>query len=86
LIPICYNEDVSNEVIEFQVCQDGDFLSASWNAPLGAGGITTQAKSLAELVQAIREAVLCHFDDGEVPAKATLHFVTNPEVSLLEAA
>ena len=77
---------MSNEVIEFQVAQDGDFLSASWNAPFGGGGITTEAKSLSELVQAIREAVLCHFDDGEVPTKAALHFVTNPEVSLLEAA
>jgi hypothetical protein len=72
--------------IEFRVLQEGEFLVASWDAPFGTGGITTQATTLRELVDAIREAVLCHFDEGEVPAKATLKFVTNPEVSLLEAA
>jgi predicted RNase H-like HicB family nuclease len=54
---------MSNTVLEFEVSQDGEFLVASWNAPLGMGGITTQAKTLSELVQAIREAILCHFDD-----------------------
>lgn len=77
---------MAKTVIEFQVSQDGEFLVASWDAPMGGGGITTQAATLSDLVKAIREAVECHFDDGEAPKKAKLHFVTNPEVSLLEAA
>jgi hypothetical protein len=77
---------MSDTSIEFSVVQEGGILVASWDAPLGTGGITTQAATLAELVGAIRESALCHFDEGEVPAKATLKFVGNPEVSLLEAA
>ncbi len=77
---------MAKDVIEFQIVQDGDFLVASWNAPLGMGGITTQGASLPELLVAIKEAVLCHFDEGEAPKKAKLHFASNPEVSLLEAA
>jgi predicted RNase H-like HicB family nuclease len=54
--------------------------------PVGQGGITTQAQTLPELVAAISEAVQCHFADDEMPQKAELHFVTNPDVSLLEVA
>jgi predicted RNase H-like HicB family nuclease len=72
--------------LKFEITQDGDYLVASWNAPLNTGGITTQAKTLEELLAAINEAVHCHFDDDEMPQKAELHFSTNPQVSLREAA
>jgi predicted RNase H-like HicB family nuclease len=72
--------------LKFDIHRDGDYYVASWNAPLSAGGITTQAKTIPELIDAISEAVHCHFDDDEMPEKAELHFTTNPEVSLLEAA
>jgi hypothetical protein len=37
--------------------------------------IFTEAESLEELHTKIREAVKCHFDEGEVPKLIRLHFV-----------
>lgn len=48
-------------------------LVASWDDPAG-GGITTQASSLSELVEGIKEAVTCHFSAGAAPRRASLHF------------
>ncbi len=56
-------------------------LVASWDAPGGKGGITTQGKALAELEANIREAVRCHFDKGKTPRAIRLHFVTDPVVA-----
>jgi predicted RNase H-like HicB family nuclease len=39
-------------------------LTASWNAPRGRGRISTQGKDLSELEQNVREAVRCHFENG----------------------
>ena len=50
------------KLLEFTIEPDdksGGF-TASWDDPKG-GGITTQAYSLAELPDAINEAVRCHF-------------------------
>jgi predicted RNase H-like HicB family nuclease len=50
------------KLLEFTVERDdktGAF-TASWDDPKGSG-ITTQADSLAELSDAINEAVRCHF-------------------------
>lgn len=40
-------------------------FTASWDDPRG-GGITTQASSLAELSDAITQAVKCHFCNGRL--------------------
>lgn len=56
-------------------------FTASWDDPRG-GGITTQASSLAELSDAISEAVKCHFGDRRAPKVATLHFARDPELQL----
>ena len=53
--------------------ENGAFV-ASWDDPAG-GGIVTQADTLSELAAAIEEAVACHFGDGLVPSRASLHFV-----------
>lgn len=37
--------------------------------------IFTEADSLEELRDMVRDAVLCHFDEGERPAVIRLHFV-----------
>ena len=71
--------------IVFEVLQDGTHFVAKWDAPMSMGGITTQADSLPELFKAITEAVQCHFDEEEMPKKATLHFVNDPALDL-EAA
>ncbi len=57
------------------------FLIASWDDPKG-GGITTQAKGIAELAKAIQEAVRCHFEGRRTPKTAKLHFTEMPELEL----
>ena len=54
-------------------CEETGVLVAAWDAP-GGGGITTQGASVEELRANIREAMACHFDEGETPACVRLHF------------
>ena len=56
-------------------------LVASWDDSEG-GGITTQAKDLTELAEAIKESVRCHFAGRSTPREVTLHF----ESDLLQLA
>jgi predicted RNase H-like HicB family nuclease len=56
---------------------DSGWFVASWDAP-GGGGITTQGRDLRDLEANVREAVRCHFDDGQVPRTIRLHFVSDP--------
>jgi hypothetical protein len=51
-----------------------------WDDPAG-GGITMQAKTFAELSNAVSEAVRCHFAGRPLPKVATLHFDHDPDVS-----
>ena len=48
---------------------------------LGAS-IFTEADDLAELHRNVREAVRCHFDDGDVPAIIRLHFVRDEVITV----
>ena len=57
--------------------EENGWMTASWDAPRGQGGITTQGKDLRELEQNVREAVRCHFEDGKMPARIRLHFVND---------
>ena len=74
-----------NEII-FQVVENEDgTYCASWDDPRG-GGISTQGSDLAELRAMVRDAVLGHFDEGEVPKRVRLQFATaevDPEVVAL---
>jgi len=65
------------EIIFTVRAEDGGGYSASWDDPRG-GGISTQAEDLAELPAMIREAVLCHFDDWEMPGRVRMHFADDP--------
>jgi len=51
---------------------------ASWDAPGGKGGITTQGQDLQDLQTNVREAVRCHFDGEQMPREIYLHFVADP--------
>ncbi len=64
---------------------ESGWLVASWNAP-GGGGITTQAETPEKLFDEIRDAVLCYFDDDELPGAVKVHFREDPSVSVLEPA
>jgi hypothetical protein len=72
--------------ITFKVAEEDGFLIATWDAAQGGGGITTQARSMVELLPAIREAIECHFDEGLRPSKFILHFLNDPAFELSEAA
>ena len=58
-----------NEIV-FNVERDEESscLVASWDEAGDQGGITTQGRDLSELQAMVREAVLCHFDEGKAPA------------------
>lgn len=58
--------------------EDSDFLVASWVDPAGSGGIATQGADLKELQEMVADAVRCHFDEADRPARVRLHFVTDP--------
>lgn len=66
--------------ISFQVQRDDDsgWLVASWDAPNGSGGISTQGKDLRDLQEQIMEAVAVHFDADETPHRIRLHFINDP--------
>lgn len=44
--------------------------------------IVTQAETWAELRENVREAVLCHFDEGQAPALIRLHRVMDEVFAL----
>ena len=58
--------------------EDSDVLVASWDDPIGSGGIATQGADLKELQEMVADAVRCYFDDADRPARVRLHFVTDP--------
>ncbi len=65
-------------ILTVECDDDSGWLVASWDAPNGGGGITTQGKDLTELQANVREAVRCHFGKGKAPRAIRLHFLTDP--------
>jgi hypothetical protein len=59
--------------LAFKIERDAEagVLVASWNDPEGEG-ITTQAKNLTELAEAIKESVRCHFAGRSTPRGSEL--------------
>jgi predicted RNase H-like HicB family nuclease len=43
--------------------------------------IHTQAESIEELHENVRDAVRCHFDEGEAPKLIRLHFVRDQVIA-----
>ncbi len=66
--------------ITLQVQRDegSGWLVASWDAPDGSGGITTQGKDLRDLQEQIIDAVAVHFEGEEAPRRIRLHFISDP--------
>ena len=52
--------------------EDSDALVASWDDPSGTGGIVTQGADLKELQEMVADAVRCHFDEADRPARVRL--------------
>ena len=68
------------EEIAFQVSRDEEsgWLVASWDAPDGSGGITTQGQDLRDLQVQIVDAVATHFEEDQTPQRIRLHFISDP--------
>ena len=55
---------------------EGGYTARALNAP-----IFTEADTLADLPDQVRDAVRCHFDEGEAPKVIRLHFVREEVIS-----
>lgn len=67
-----------NELIfEVEEAPEGGYTARA----LGAS-IFTEADTLEELHEQVRDAVRCHFDEGEAPAMIRLHFVRDELIAL----
>ena len=44
--------------------------------------IYTQFEDYAELPKVLRDAVRCHFDEGQIPALIRIHFVKNEVIAV----
>ena len=60
---------MSNEII-FAITES---LDGGYEAQAIGHSIFTQSDSYAELSETLRDAVKCHFDDGQVPALIIIH-------------
>lgn len=58
--------------IIFEVLEESE---GGYSARALGAGIITQAESLDALKEAVRDAVLCHFDEGQAPRLIRLHLV-----------
>jgi hypothetical protein len=67
-----------NELIfEVEEAPEGGYVARA----LGAS-IFTEADDLESLHDNVRDAVRCHFDEGEAPAMIRLHFVRDELIAL----
>ena len=56
---------------------EGGYAARALNAP-----IFTEAHTLAELPDQVRDAVPCHFDEGQAPRVIRLHFVRDEVITV----
>jgi len=67
----------SSEII-FEVTESPE---GGYEARALSASIFTEAETLPELEDAVRDAVRCHFDEGEAPAIIRLHVVRDLVIS-----
>jgi hypothetical protein len=63
---ICENGAMNAITLQVERDESG-WLVAPWHAPDGRGGLTTQGRDLRESQEKVKEAILCHFEQGEAP-------------------
>ena len=56
---------------------EGGYTARALTAP-----IFTEADTLAELPDQVRDAVRCHFDEGQAPKVIRLHFVREEVIAV----
>ncbi len=57
-------------------------LEGGYEAKALGEAIFTEAESLQELKESIRDAVKCHFDENELPRIIRLHFVKEEVITV----
>lgn len=57
-------------------------LEGGYEAKALGEAIFTEAESLQELKESIRDAVKCHFDENEMPRIIRLHFVKEEVIAI----
>ena len=57
-------------------------MKGGYTAKCPQYSIYTQGDTWDELIANIKEAILCHFDDGSIPASFLLHTVKREEMAL----
>ena len=67
-----------NEII-FTVTES---LDGGYEAQAVGHSIFTQSDAYAELAETLRDAVKCHFDEGQVPQLIRMHFVKSEVVAV----
>ncbi len=70
--------DAASKEIVF-VTEDAD--EGGYIAKAMGASIFTEADTMGELREQIRDAVRCHFDEGEGPAVIRLHFVRDEVIA-----
>lgn len=56
---------------------EGGYTARALNAP-----IFTEADTLDDLPRQVRDAVRCHFDEGQAPSVVRLHFVREEVIAV----
>ena len=67
-----------NEII-FTITES---LDGGYEAQAVGHSIFTQSDSYTELSETLRDAVKCHFNDGQVPALIRMHFVRDEVIAV----
>jgi len=67
----------SSEII-FEVVES---VEGGYEARAPSASIFTEAETIPELEEAVRDAVHCHFDEGEAPSVIRLHLVRDLVIS-----
>ncbi|MCL1786828.1 MAG: 2-oxoisovalerate dehydrogenase [Defluviitaleaceae bacterium] len=67
-----------NEII-FTITES---LDGGYEAQAIGHPIFTQSDTYAELPEVLRDAVKCHFDEGEAPALIHIHFVRHEVIAV----
>lgn len=71
------SESVSSEIVfVVEEAPEGGYLARAVGS-----SIHTQAESLDELREKLRDAVRCHFDEGAAPRLIRLHFVRDEVIA-----
>ena len=69
---------MSNEILFYvEESVDGGYEASAVNH-----SIYTQCEEYDELPDTLREAVRCHFDEGQIPALIRIHFVKNEVIAV----